>query len=1686
MPNPFTKTTFSTTYKDDFRDSDHYHRILFNSGRALQARELTQLQTITQKEIERLGRHIFKEGSVVLPGGLTLDTNFSFVKLATTDTTGFAVGDQITGGTSGVIAKILRIEQFEDTDNPATFYVKYLSTQSGTAGASTVRFSPSESLSNGSVSINVQATNTTANPAVGLGSRAAVEGGGTFFVLGHFVTTDKEEIILDRYSSTPNKTIGFKVTEDVVTVDDTDALYDNQQVNPNLTAPGADRYRIRLNLTTQDKLNAEDAFITYNVAVDGVLQREVDETTYNIVERELATRISEESGDYVVEGFTSSQSKGDSDSVLRLDIQRGIAYVKGYRVANEKPNKIIVEKPRSTETVQNEAIAANYGNYVLVTAPSGAGFIPNMHVFQRVSLRPSTGFSGTTRGTARVRSLTEDGANYRLYLWDVQMDAGYKFSDMRSIGLGANQYFDLVLEGGVAVIKEAVNNNLFFSLGKERPQSVEDVSFTVQRRFVGTTTGGTLDLSGDLGVNESFTNQTQWIVAIDSSTDEILPDATVSGSVVTTNTGRAADDIEVLAYVNLSAPTVRTKTLTETTTTSLDVQTQDGQQMVKLPNPDIVSIQSLVDSDGAGNERSVLDRFIFDNGQRDNFYMNGRLLLRGGATAPATKLKAVYRHYVHGTGDYFSVNSYSHLSGGEPRQTTTVGAGGGTRYAEIPKHRQRNGETVELRNVLDFRPYIESNGDAISTVSVANLNELPQNTDTITADVIYYQGRNDILVIDQNKTISYIQGVPALDNRITPRPPQTALKIKEYRLNPFTDNELDVEEYFVENRNYTMRDISDIVERIENLEEVTTLNLLETQTESIEVLDSNGVNRFKNGLFADNFVTMAYSNVNDSAYTATFDLGTGRLNSDVAIKSVPLGYDSADAANTGTALSENFVHLDYTEDSFITQTLATETENINPFEVITFVGSLRLEPETDIFTVTRRVGGGVTRVRLNRFEFFERFRGGRQNTPDRPRAGSAGLTLVETTQTTRTTVSIRLLPFIRSRLVRFKAEGLRPLTQHFLFFDGEHISSYAKEETFFTAFSRRLQDQYINSRATTHPDPVGTTPLISDASGEIIGSFLVPNNDSLRFERGEREVKLLDISVNNDAASQSSAFASYFGEGTVRTIRVEGTVFITTIPPLGRDPLAQSFVIAQDTGAFLTGIDVYFSSKPTGVDANIPVKLEVRPLRNGVPSQNEIFTGSSVTVPATSVNLPADSDDLASILAAPTRFAFPSPVYIPGGTNVAFVLMADTLDYNVYVAKAGDLVIGTTTQRVRQQPSLGSLFLSQNAITWTPDQTRDMMFKVHRAKFVSSGTAVLENIDYPDQILEPSPFLTASGDSSVTVFSRGHGLGVGDKVTLTGVDSTGDFGGITGTSLQGERTVVKVDGTGFTFQADSAATSSVLVGNADGSEITFTDNIQMDTLFPTIESFIPVPEARITYNGSFAEGRSFSSPTNTYAISGSRAINPFEPIDFESPKVIAHRAIENTEATLLAAGDPRRSLKIVANLTTTSDFVSPVILMSRTGIIAENNLIDNQDSDASVVSPLNNPLTWVDETDPQSGSHLSKHITRPISLEQPAVGLKVLIGANRPDNANFDLYYRTISAGEDININDVSYVLASQETIVQTDEDRNVYRDYEYTIGGLGGDLVPFTTFQLKIVMRSSNSSKVPTFRDLRAIALGT
>ena len=119
--NTFNKSTFATTYKDDFIDSDNYHRILFNSGRALQARELTQMRLSFKKRFQDLVETYLKTVRSVNPGVPTVDNAFEFIKLDTsvntlpTDTSTL-VGLEFTGSTSSIKARVIRVETGSGSD----------------------------------------------------------------------------------------------------------------------------------------------------------------------------------------------------------------------------------------------------------------------------------------------------------------------------------------------------------------------------------------------------------------------------------------------------------------------------------------------------------------------------------------------------------------------------------------------------------------------------------------------------------------------------------------------------------------------------------------------------------------------------------------------------------------------------------------------------------------------------------------------------------------------------------------------------------------------------------------------------------------------------------------------------------------------------------------------------------------------------------------------------------------------------------------------------------------------------------------------------------------------------------------------------------------------------------------------------------------------------------------------------------------------------------------------------------------------------------------------------------------------------------------------------------------------------------------------------------------------------------
>ena len=107
MPSP---TDFNLSpYYDDFTESKKFHRVLFRPAFAVQARELTQSQTILQNQIERVGDHLLNKVLWLFLVKYWIDTNITAVKLtsiASSNTLAqFTTGTILTGGTSGVAAE---------------------------------------------------------------------------------------------------------------------------------------------------------------------------------------------------------------------------------------------------------------------------------------------------------------------------------------------------------------------------------------------------------------------------------------------------------------------------------------------------------------------------------------------------------------------------------------------------------------------------------------------------------------------------------------------------------------------------------------------------------------------------------------------------------------------------------------------------------------------------------------------------------------------------------------------------------------------------------------------------------------------------------------------------------------------------------------------------------------------------------------------------------------------------------------------------------------------------------------------------------------------------------------------------------------------------------------------------------------------------------------------------------------------------------------------------------------------------------------------------------------------------------------------------------------------------------------------------------------------------------------------
>lgn len=688
-------------------------------------------------------------------------------------------------------------------------------------------------------------------------------------------------------------------------------------------------------------------------------------------------------------------------------------------------------------------------------------------------------------------------------------------------------------------------------------------------------------------------------------------------------------------------------------------------------------------------------------------------------------------------------------------------------------------------------------------------------------------------------------------------------------------------------------------------------------------------------------------------------------------------------------------------------------------------------------------------------------------------------------------IDVQLIPFMRSRKVFFRARGMRPRTRYFPYFGRTAIDDFARNETSFERFATRTDDNsnlFFNS--TSHPD--GSTNLTSDSSGTVFGSFIVPNTPTNKFRAGAQEFKLLDISGGIDRDAISLARTNYNAQGVLETIQdtvrvtriIDRTVFVSPPPPPDDgggdggdgegDPLAQSFfinAIDNPNGLFITKVRIFFNTKST----TVPAQVQIRPVERGIPGSFPIPGAVSFLGPS-EINIPSDLNDLDNIRSNGTDFEFEEPVYLTPGKEYAIVVLAESTDYNVYVAKIYDFLIGTTEKRVSKQPTLGSLFLSQNGFTWTPDQERDLMFQLYRADFTTSATVKFTSAPVIQEKLPFPSILTDSGGKQCHVFMDGHGFAKNDKVFVTGTvdgDVTGAFA--SADRILGSRTITKVDHTGFTFNADSNASASLIVG---GNDTIVTSNMMYDEFLPNVQTLRPAAGTTITASAKLVNGSSYAGTRNTGPSYGKAST--YEPISLGERNILTSPNVILNDSNLAVHSVSGSSFDLQLALATDDTKVSPVIDLQRATVMTVENIIDRQDN--SSTSNFNIPITFVDETDASQGSHAAKHVTIPVVLEEPAVGIKIIFSANRPGAAGFRVYFKTGTA--DDNLDDFIYTEIAESTNNPADENQQVYRSYEYLAGGQVGNLDAFTKYQIKLVMTSTNSSKVPIIKDLRAIAL--
>jgi len=937
---PINKNLNIAPYFDDYDVEKQFYRVMFKPGYAIQARELTQLQTMLQGQVEAFGDNIFKEGSVVKGCNFTELDDLQFVKVndgpsgfnATSYISGPAVETlqgqeveldyvyEIVGQSTGLRAEIVQASTGFQTRPPDlnTFYINYLNTTSAAtqfqAGENLVinrhkylRGTTQETLTSEPVitqGLAVSAGISTPHVGKSFGIEAAP---GIIFQKGHFIFVAEQRLIVEKYSNSPNdKSVGYLVSESLINALQDSSLYDNANGSKNENAPGADRLKLVPTLTVKDTSTAaaDSDFFTLVRYQNGNAITVRDVSQYNVLGDELARRTYEESGNYILEQFPLSTDdripEGQSNTEVQVIVGPGTAYVKGYRIENSGDRAFTIDQIATTEEITNQNVSMEYGNYLEVE--DTAGWNGKLDIGLGSAANPQTS-SNQDMGDVYVQNLTKN----RIYLHSGSYSGVYNLSDLDRFSDG-NGYVQVKQTGAAPLLRETNKKALVFDTGVNGLFGTNNTLIPVRAYVPATHSNGTITLTANPG--EDFNCSQDDILVVDSSS--VQHDATTSTALNNSQlniqiSNTAATNVSVYYNKRLVGSTDGVDPYNKVVRSPyIKFAYSNAQTKYSLGFPDVFDIISIVDSTGEDYSNS----FRLRTNQKDTYYDISYLEYIEGRPQPSGTMTVQLKVFQVNTSTgehFFSINSY-------PNSLEAW---------EIPSYVSGSGTVYNLRDCFDFRAHVNKDASAdynntsagsaptISTqvgtyaLSFSNVGQplTPAAQQSLQTDLEYYLTRIDTIACDSYGNISLIKGEENR-NAVPPRIGTDKLAIANVEIPSYpalSKKQAEVlrkGDYAIRPRAtgikaYTMKDMHNLEKKIDNMAYYISLNQLESETSNLVIRDENGLNRFKNGFIVDPFNDLTLSEISHPQFNASVPFNQKILTPSLKTFALDLIYDSS-------------------------------------------------------------------------------------------------------------------------------------------------------------------------------------------------------------------------------------------------------------------------------------------------------------------------------------------------------------------------------------------------------------------------------------------------------------------------------------------------------------------------------------------------------------------------------------------------------------------------------------------------------------------------------------------------------------------------------------------------------------------------------------------------------------------------